>query len=59
MSRVCSICGKGKMKGNMVSHSNIKTNKHYNANVQKVRIELDGKTSSEYVCTKCLKTLKD
>lgn len=59
MSRVCSICGKGKMKGNMVSHSNIKTNKHYNANVQKVKVEIDGKTVSEYVCTKCLKTLKD
>ncbi|MGN1207954.1 MAG: 50S ribosomal protein L28 [Christensenellales bacterium] len=59
MSRVCSICGKGKMKGNMVSHSNIKTNKHYNANVQKVKVEVDGKAVSEYVCTKCLKTLKD
>ena len=59
MSRVCSICGKGKMKGNMVSHSNIKTNKHYNANVQKVKVEIDGNTKSEYVCTKCLKTLKD
>lgn len=59
MSRVCSICGKGKMKGNMVSHSNIKTNKHYNANVQKVKVELDGKPVSSYVCTKCLKTLKD
>lgn len=59
MSRVCSICGKGKMKGNMVSHSNIKTNKHYNANVQKVKVEIDGKPTSSYVCTKCLKTLKD
>ena len=47
------------MKGNMVSHSNIKTNKHYNANVQKVKLELDGKTVNEYVCTKCLKSLKD
>ena len=59
MSRVCSICGKGKMKGNQVSHSNIKTNKHYNANFQKVRIDVDGTTKSEYVCTKCIKTLKD
>lgn len=59
MSRVCSICGKGKMKGNLVSHSNIKTNKHYNANLQKTTIEVDGKTKSEYVCTKCLKTAKN
>lgn len=59
MSRVCSICGKGKMKGNLVSHSNIKTNKHYNANVQKVKIDDNGTTKSAYVCTKCLKTIKD
>lgn len=59
MSRVCSICGKGKMKGNQVSHSNIKTNKHYNANVQKVKLDVDGQQKTEYVCTKCLKTLKD
>lgn len=59
MSRVCSICGKGKMKGHLVSHSNIKTNKHYNANLQKTTIEIDGKVKSEYVCTKCLKTAKN
>ncbi len=59
MSRVCSMCGKGKMKGNLVSHSNIKTNKHYNANVQKVKLDVDGAKKTEYVCTKCLKTLKD
>ena len=58
MSRVCSICGKGKMKGNQVSHSNIKTNKHYNANVQKVKIDDNGTTKNAYVCTKCLKTIK-
>jgi len=58
MSRVCSICGKGKMKGNQVSHSNIKTNKHYNANVQKVKIDDNGVAKSAYVCTKCLKTIK-
>ena len=27
MSRVCSICGKGKMSGNNVSHSHLKTKK--------------------------------
>lgn len=58
MSRICSICGKGKMKGHLVSHSNIKTNKHYNANIQKVKVDIDGTTKNEYVCTKCLKTLK-
>ena len=38
MSRVCSVCGKSKMAGHQVSHSNIKTNKTYSANVQKVAV---------------------
>lgn len=58
MSRVCSICGKGKMGGHQVSHSNIKTNRQWNANVQKVSVNVDGKETRAYVCTKCLKTLK-
>lgn len=58
MSRVCSICGKGKMSGNLVSHSNIKTRKASAPNVQKVTIELDGKAQKTYVCTKCMKGSK-
>ena len=58
MSRVCSICGKGKMGGHQVSHSNIKTNRQWNANVQKVSVNVDGKETRAYVCTKCLKTMK-
>ena len=59
MSRVCSICEKGKMGGHKVSHSNIKTNRQWNANVQKVRIVTEsGAISSQYVCTKCLKSDK-
>ena len=56
MSRVCSVCGKGKLSGNLVSHSNRKTPRSYNANVQKVKIVKDGVVSSEYVCTRCLKS---
>jgi len=55
MSRVCSVCGKGKLAGNKVSHSNRKTPRSYNANVQKVKVVNDGVVSSEYVCTRCLK----
>lgn len=58
MSRVCSVCGKGKMKGNQVSNSNIKTLTPRKANLHKMSIEVDGKVSNEYVCTKCMKTAK-
>ena len=56
MSRVCTVCGKGKASGHLVSHSNIKTNRFYNANLQKVKAEIDGKKVDGYVCTRCLRT---
>ncbi len=59
MSRVCSVCGKGKLSGNKVSHSNRKTPRSYNANVQKVKVEGEnGVVTSEYVCARCLKSDK-
>ncbi len=59
MSRVCSICGKGKMSGNTVSHSNRKAPKLWNANVHKVTfVNADGKVESGYVCTRCMKSGK-
>ena len=58
MSRVCAVCGKGKTAGNNVSHSNRKTRRTWGANVQKVKIDMDGKVSSQYVCTRCMKTAK-
>ena len=58
MSKVCSICGKGRMSGNLVSHSNIKTRTSSAPNVQKVTVEIDGKPQKAYVCTKCMKGSK-
>jgi|AGTN01.2.fsa_nt_gi ribosomal protein L28 len=59
MSRVCSVCGKGLMTGHKVSHSNIKTNRTWGANVQKVKTTAEnGATKYEYVCTRCLRTRK-
>lgn len=58
MSKVCSVCGKGKVAGKNVSHSHKKTNRTFNANVHKVTTETDGKVTREYVCTRCLRTSK-
>ncbi len=59
MSRVCSVCGKGKLSGNLVSHSNRKTPKLYEANLQKVTVKKEnGSTEKAYVCTRCLKSGK-
>lgn len=53
MSRVCDICGRGSQSGNKVSHSNIKTLRKYQINLQKKKV--NGQTKS--VCTKCIKTM--
>ncbi len=58
MSRVCSVCGKGQTSGNNVSHSNRKTRRTFQANVQKVSFVKDGKVVSDYVCARCLKSNK-
>lgn len=55
MARRCVICNKGTETGHKVSHSNRKTNRTWGANVQRIRIILDGKRGREYVCTRCIK----
>jgi len=58
MSRVCSICEKGRTSGNNVSHSNRRTRRTFNANVQKIKVVEDGVVKNEYVCARCLKSGK-
>ncbi len=58
MSKVCEICGKGKMAGCTVSHSNRKANRQYEVNLQKTTMVVDGKEKKVTACTKCIKTAK-
>ena len=59
MSRVCSVCGKGQMSGNQISHSHRKTCRSWSANVQKVKVKTpNGGFKYEYVCTRCLRSGK-
>ena len=55
MSKVCCVCGKGKVAGNNVSHSVRRTKRTFEANVQKVTYVEDGVTKTGYVCARCLK----
>lgn len=43
MSRVCQITGVGRHSGNARSHSNIATRRVWNANLQKYKMNIDGK----------------
>lgn len=55
MSKKCEICGKGQVTGNNVSHSNRHTKRKWNANIQTVRVEDNGKVRKANVCTRCIK----
>ena len=37
MSKVCSVCGKGKISGNQVSHSNKHNKRTWSANIRNVK----------------------
>lgn len=58
MARVCESCGKGVQKGNLVSHSNIKTKRTFSPNLQTARISEGGRTVKKRLCTACLSKAK-
>ncbi|MFH1523124.1 MAG: 50S ribosomal protein L28 [Patescibacteria group bacterium] len=53
MAKKCDLCGRSSTKGVKRSHSNIKTLKRQNINLQSKKID-DKKMK---VCTKCIKTI--
>lgn len=57
MSKECFFCGKTPQVGNFVSHSNIKTKRRFNPNLQRVRHQFaDGTVRTLTVCTRCLRS---
>ncbi len=58
MSKICDICGKGRMSGKKIATKSVwitkRTNKTSEANLQKT--EIDGKKVT--ACTKCIKTAR-
>jgi len=58
MSKVCAICGKKPGFGNNRSHSMVATKRRFDPNLQKVRIQENGRPLRTYVCTRCLKAGK-
>lgn len=54
----CSVCGKGVLFGNNVSHSHRRSNRMFKPNIKSVRCKVNGATKRLYVCTSCLKSGK-
>ncbi|MGQ9584638.1 MAG: 50S ribosomal protein L28 [Anaerolineae bacterium] len=53
----CYICGRGPQFGHNVSHSNVKTKRRWQVNIQKRTIMENGRPKRVSVCVRCLKTL--
>ncbi len=56
MAFVCDYCGKGRQKAHKVSHSNIKTRKWQEPNLQAVRAMREGQVVRALACTRCIRT---
>lgn len=59
MSRRCELTGKGVMTGHRVSHSNIKTNRRFLPNLQRVSLQSEvlGQTFRFRIATSALRTV--
>ena len=57
MSKQCDVCGKKAQVGHHVSHSNIKTKRRFEPNLQSVRHQYpNGEVKPLSVCTRCLRS---
>lgn len=54
----CEFCGKTRQRANKVSHSNIKTRKWQQPNLQPVRALKDGRIQRVRACTRCIRSGK-
>ena len=58
MSKVCSLCGRGRQYGNRVSHVNNITKRRWNLNLQTVHALVNGGGKRIRVCTSCIRNGK-
>ena len=71
MSKVCAICGKSTMRGNVVQRRGLAkkkggvgkkttsiTKRVFRPNLQKIKLVIGGKIQKAWVCAKCIKSGK-
>lgn len=58
MSQICDVCGKAPAFGKSVSHSQVRTRRRWNPNVQSVRAATASGVKRLKVCTSCIKAGK-
>ncbi len=58
MARVCVVTGKKPLSGNNRSHSLRATKRKWGVNLQKVKLEINGKVQTVRISARALRTLK-
>ena len=58
MSRNCPLTGKHPVSGNARSHSLVATRRRWGVNLQKAKIEVNGKMVTVRISTSALRTLR-
>ncbi len=56
MANTCDFCDKGRLVGNKISHSNIKTKMAQRPNLQRVRVTIGKVAERVRICTRCLRS---
>lgn len=56
MAKRCDICGKGPAVGRNVSHAHNVTPRRFEANIQRVRVIVNGSVKRIRVCTRCIRS---
>ncbi len=54
MASTCEICGKGPWFGKQVSHSHRRSSRRWNPNIQRLKVQHEGRVQRVDVCTSCL-----
>jgi len=56
MAQMCGLCGKKPLSGHNVSHSNRKTNRRFELNLQNKKLNFGAGKIKVRICTACLRT---
>ena len=56
MAKRCDICGKGPAVGRNVSHAHNVTRRRFEANIQRVKVVVNGGVKRIRVCTRCIRS---
>lgn len=58
MAKVCEVCGKGTISGNIITHSDRKIRRTWKPNIRRIRVVENGTSKRKSVCTRCLRSGK-